>query len=456
MYAALGIHPHDADSADAQRLDELRELLAHDRAVAVGETGLDHYRDYAPRPAQERLFEGHLALAEELGLPVVIHSRAAARETADALSGFGGDVILHCFSEPELLDVALERGYYVSFAGNVTYPKATELREAAQRVPADRILAETDSPFLAPQQVARPAERAGVPRRHDGSARGGSRRRRRGARSRGRREREPRVRDRMNADVSPKRALGQHFLVDPNILRVIGRLAKLDEDGRRARDRTGPRRADDVPCRSGTACSRRRGRRVSRADAPRRARRALERRASYSAMPRRLDASKLRPVTTKLVSNLPYNVAATVVVDSLETMPSIQLWCVMVQKEVGERFFAEPGTKAYGAVSVLVQLAAIRTGTHAVSRTVFRPRPRVDSMLVAFTRAPRLPHYDRVKEVVQAAFAHRRKTLPNSLALSGLAGRDEAAAALAALGHEATARAENLGPEEFARLAELL
>ena len=161
-------------------------------------------------------------------------------------------------------------------------------------------------------------------------------------------------------------------------------------------------------------------------------------------------------MATKLVSNLPYNVAATVVVDSLETLPQVQLWCVMVQKEVGERFFAEPGTKAYGAVSVLVQLAAVRTGTHAVSRTVFRPRPRVDSMLVAFTRAPRLPHYDRVKQVVRAAFAHRRKTLPNSLVLSGLAGRDEATAALAALGHEATARAESLAPEEFAALAELL
>ena len=166
--------------------------------------------------------------------------------------------------------------------------------------------------------------------------------------------------------------------------------------------------------------------------------------------------STLRPVTTKLVSNLPYNVAATVVVDSLETMPSIQLWCVMVQKEVGERFFAEPGTKAYGAVSVLVQLAAVRAGTHAVSRTVFRPRPRVDSMLVAFTRAPRPPDYDRTKDVVRAAFAHRRKTLPNSLALSGLATREQATAALAALGHEATARAEILTPEEFARLAELL
>ena len=161
VYAALGIHPHDAGSAGARRLEELRDLLQHDRAVAVGETGLDHYRDYAPHLAQERLFEGQLGLAEELGLPVVIHSRAAAGETAAMLSGFGGDVILHCFSEPELLGVALERRYYVSFAGNVTYPKAAQLREAARRLPADRILAETDSPFLAPQgRRGRPNEPA--------------------------------------------------------------------------------------------------------------------------------------------------------------------------------------------------------------------------------------------------------------------------------------------------------
>jgi 16S rRNA (adenine1518-N6/adenine1519-N6)-dimethyltransferase len=259
----------------------------------------------------------------------------------------------------------------------------------------------------------------------------------------------------MNADVSPKRALGQHFLVDPNILRVIGRLAKLDDA--------------DVVLEIGpglgvlTTFMADRVRHVHAVEVDETLeptlRAAIGDRSNVSlvfADAAKLDASQLRPVATKLVSNLPYNVAATVVVDSLETLPSIQLWCVMVQKEVGERFFAEPGTKAYGAVSVLVQLAAIRTGTHAVSRTVFRPRPRVDSMLVAFTRAPRLPHYDRVKGVVQAAFAHRRKTLPNSLAISGVAGREEATAALAALHHEATARAENLAPEEFARLAELL
>ena len=153
VYAALGIHPHQASGEEAGRLPELAELLGHERAVALGETGLDFFRDYAPRADQLALFERQLALASELGKAVVVHSRAAENETAHALAGFDGAVVLHCFSSPELLPVALERGYYVSFAGNVTYPKAEELRAAAAAVPADRILAETDTPYLAPQPV---------------------------------------------------------------------------------------------------------------------------------------------------------------------------------------------------------------------------------------------------------------------------------------------------------------
>ncbi len=159
VYAALGIHPHNANGDDVakgddvSRLDQLRELLTHERAVAVGETGLDYFREYAPHEDQRALFDGQLAIATELGKPVVIHTRSADEDTLSALSGFDGTVILHCFSSPALLDTALERRWYVSFAGNVTYPKALELRESAKAVPADRILAETDSPYLAPQPV---------------------------------------------------------------------------------------------------------------------------------------------------------------------------------------------------------------------------------------------------------------------------------------------------------------
>jgi len=151
VYACVGVHPHEAGSPGD--LDELRRLLGHEKAVAVGETGLDYFRDYAPRDAQRQLFQLELELASATGKPVVIHTRAADDDTRAALRDFDGTVILHCFSSPALLEPALERGWYVSFAGNVTYPKAPELREAAARVPRDRILAETDSPYLSPQPV---------------------------------------------------------------------------------------------------------------------------------------------------------------------------------------------------------------------------------------------------------------------------------------------------------------
>jgi len=153
VYAALGVDPHQAATPDATRLDELRELLQHPKAVAVGETGLDNVRRFATPTEQRRLFEAQLAVAAELELPVVVHSREAVEDTAATLAGFDGTVVLHCFSSPDLLSAALERRYYVSFAGNVTYPTASELREAAAAVPDDRILVETDSPYLSPQAV---------------------------------------------------------------------------------------------------------------------------------------------------------------------------------------------------------------------------------------------------------------------------------------------------------------
>src|SRR6266508_1631218 len=144
-------------------VDGLRDLLADERVVAVGETGLDFYRDRAPREAQRAAFAAQLELAAETGKPVVIHSRAADEELALMLERFDGTVVLHCFSSPHLLPAALERRYYVSFAGNVTYPNANDLRLAATQVPADRILAETDTPYLAPQpRRGRPNEPANV------------------------------------------------------------------------------------------------------------------------------------------------------------------------------------------------------------------------------------------------------------------------------------------------------
>jgi 16S rRNA (adenine1518-N6/adenine1519-N6)-dimethyltransferase len=246
-----------------------------------------------------------------------------------------------------------------------------------------------------------------------------------------------------------KKEYGQHFLVDRNILGVIGRLAELGPEdvvleigpGQGVltcylAERVGRVHAIEIDC-------------------------ALE--PALSELPANVDLVfgdalqvDLPQDATKLVANLPYNIATPLVVESLDGLPNVGLWCVMVQREVADRFFAQPGTKDYGAVSVLVQLAAERTGFHPVSRTVFRPQPNVDSALVAFRRSELPEDYGRVKEVVTAAFRHRRKTLPNSLALAGLATREQAAEALAAIDHAAETRAEALAPHEFVALTEAL
>lgn len=247
----------------------------------------------------------------------------------------------------------------------------------------------------------------------------------------------------------PKKGYGQHFLRDANILDVIGRLAELAPE--------------DVVLEIGPGqgvLTRYLAARVRRV-------RAIEIDAALqpelSGLPDNVDVVfgdalriELPRDATKLVANLPYNVATPLVVESLDGLPNVRLWCVMVQREVAERFFAQPGTKEYGAVSVLVQLAAERTGFHAVSRTVFRPPPNVDSALVAFRRAELPAEFSRVKEVVTAAFAHRRKTLPNSLALAGTARREQAVEALDGLGRPAETRAEALAPDEFVALTKAL
>ena len=256
---------------------------------------------------------------------------------------------------------------------------------------------------------------------------------------------------------SPSKELGQHFLTDENIVRVIGRLADVREG--------------DVVLEIGpgqgvlTAYLAEHAGVVHAVELDHRLAPHLRDRFSGADNVRlhfrdalRLDPAELEPAPNKLVANLPYNVATPIVVESLERLPTVGFWCVMVQREVADRFFAEPRTKAYGAVSVLIQLAAVRTGTHPVSREVFRPRPNVDSALVAFRRHETPPPiaWGELKAVVEAAFAHRRKRLPNSLELAGLADRPKAEKALAALGRPATTRAEELAPAEFVELAAAL
>jgi TatD DNase family protein len=155
VYAAVGRHPNAARGFDGADLAELRALSAHGRCVAIGETGIDLYRLGAPLADQQRAFAAQIALAREMGKPLVIHSRAAEEETLAQLAAEaeGLSVIMHCFSMPARLAECLQRGYEISFAGNVTYPSAADLAEAARQVPQDRLLIETDAPYLSPQAV---------------------------------------------------------------------------------------------------------------------------------------------------------------------------------------------------------------------------------------------------------------------------------------------------------------
>jgi TatD DNase family protein len=155
VFAAVGRHPNAAKGFDDADLAELRALAAHERCAAIGETGLDFYREGAPLEDQQRAFAAQIALARETGKPLVIHSRAADSETLAQLAAEadGVRVVMHCFSMPERLEECLERGYAISFAGNVTYKSAGDLAAAAKLVPEDRLLIETDAPYLTPQVV---------------------------------------------------------------------------------------------------------------------------------------------------------------------------------------------------------------------------------------------------------------------------------------------------------------
>jgi 16S rRNA (adenine1518-N6/adenine1519-N6)-dimethyltransferase len=258
-------------------------------------------------------------------------------------------------------------------------------------------------------------------------------------------------------DVRPNRELGQNFLIDDNLLEVIGRAAEL-----------GP---DDVVLEVGGGLGV-----LSEFLAPRvahvhvveidpRLQPALEEALApfdnatlHVADAVRLDFGALDPVPDKVVANLPYGVAATVLLKSIEELPAAYLWVGMVQREVGERLAARPGSKAYGATSAIAQLSCDVRVLRRVPATVFHPVPNVVSALVVLRRVAPSPA-PKVIALVHAAFAHRRKALAGSLALAPGGGpelRDRARAALTEMGHPADVRAERLAPDDFARLAELL
>lgn len=257
--------------------------------------------------------------------------------------------------------------------------------------------------------------------------------------------------------VRPNRELGQNFLIDDNILGVIGRAAELGES--------------DVVLEVGGGLgvlseylAARVGHvhvvEVDRALEPplREALAPFSNATLHLADAVTLDLGALDPPPVKVVANLPYGVAATVLLRTVEELPGARLWVAMVQREVAERLASAPGSKVYGATSVIAQLSCEVRTLRKVSRNVFHPVPNVESALVSLRRvAP--PPDPAVVALVHAAFAHRRKALAGSLALTPEAPpgvRERARAALEELGHPPDARAERLGPADFAALAEAL
>ncbi len=257
-------------------------------------------------------------------------------------------------------------------------------------------------------------------------------------------------------NLRPNRELGQHFLVDDNLLGVIDRLAGL--------------RADDVVLEIGAGVGTltehlaAQAARVIAIEIDRKLEPALaevlddhENVELVFGDAMRIDLAALEPSPTAFVANLPYNVAAPLILRSIDALPTVRTWCCLIQREVADRFLAAAGEAAYGAPSVLCGLAFDPVGRHAVSRSVFLPVPNVDSSLIAFRRradwnalAPRWPS---ILAVVAAGFAHRRKTLANSLSLAGWASRDEIERICAAAGIDPRIRAEALPPPAFLALA---
>ena len=257
--------------------------------------------------------------------------------------------------------------------------------------------------------------------------------------------------------LRPDRELGQHFLVDDNLLGVIERLAGLKPDDVALEIGAG---VGTLTARLAAACAH-----VHAVEIDRRLEEALMRTLEGHANvtvhwgdAMRLDLTALQPPATAFVANLPYHVAAPLILDSIGDLPGIERWCVLVQKEIGERLTATPGTQLYGGPSVLSALALEPTGRHAVSRSVFVPVPNVDSILVAFARRPEWPalagDWPAIVATVRAAFAYRRKTVANALTLAGWrASRALVGDACTAAGVDPGARAEALAPDAFLRLA---
>lgn len=487
VWATVGVHPHHASRYDGQADRRIREMAAHPRVVAVGETGMDLHYEHSPRDEQLQAFMAQARIACDTGLPLVVHAREAEDEVHGVLAGFltgeGGDgprlgaAVVHCFTgDEEWARRFVEIGCHIGVGGIVTFKKADALRRAVAEVPDERLLLETDCPYLSPEPYRdRENEPSHLPLIAEALGRAEGPRDAEAARiaaitSRNARRvfgftgpDTPLTRPSYVRDLLARhghrlgKSLGQHLLVDRSVLSRI-----LDAAGIRP---------DDVALEVGPGIGTltrelsREATRVVAVEADRRLQPILSETLRDSRDVTLLFEDALgvdveafgTPEPTVLVANLPYNVAATLVLSLMDRVPSIERGTVMVQREVAERMCASPGNKAYGAYTVKLALRAKAELLFRVGAGAFFPPPRVESAVVRLTREeprPAAPPVGLVDIVADAAFSQRRKMLRSSLAAGLGSDRSAVEKALSAAGIDPTARAENLTPGEFVRLTE--
>ena len=451
VHAAVGRHPNHAEGFDDADLADLQALAAHPRCAAIGETGLDYFRDYAPRADQERAFHAQIELARATGKPLVIHTRAAEDDTLATLkrARTASQVVMHCFSMPDRLDECLAEGWWISFAGNVTYPKAD--RPGRRPPSASPTIACWWRPTLRTSRRSRcarsatsrpssPTPRASWPSAAASPTRSSSA----WSSQRGRAVRvvtgelptQPSLRRMRQFGVRPKRDLGQNFLVDSNILGVIERAAELAGDdvvleiggglgvlsehlaARAAHVHVVELDRALVPALRGRA---RRRTRTRRCTSPTR----------WSSTCARCD-----PAPTKVVANLPYGIAASAILRTIEELDDVTRWVAMIQRRSAS---ASPPRRAPRPTAS----PACSRSSPATCACTARSRARSSTRCPTSTRcsscstAPARRRRPALRALVRAAFAHRRKALARSLALAPGYGpdvRERARAALQELG----------------------
>jgi len=460
IYAAVGIHPHEAKEATDESFAEIERLASLDKVVAIGEIGLDYYRNVSPQNVQREVFRSQLEIAKRLGLPVIVHIRDAFSDAFSILKPFALElpVLLHSFSgDKKALALAMDMGFFVSFNGTLTYP-GTDRAEIARLADRKKILLETDSPYLTPHPfrgaLNRPALLRNVACRlaaiwkeplsyveklttNNGCRFFGIEK--------------PTV----VSPVRPRRSLGQNFLVDENVARKIARAVQINRNDTVVEVGSGRGMLTRFLCEKA-------GRVI-----------AVEIDKNLAILLSEKNIPNLEIINEDflnislsdlgerlvVVGNIPYNITSSILFKIISERRFIRRTALMVQKEVADRLLALPRTKNYGFLSVLLQFFFKISRIMNLPPECFIPRPKVTSTVLLFEKKPpvaQLTNEEFFIKFVKLSFAKRRKKLINSVALSSDIPSETVSLAMRELSFPEDIRAETISPEDFGRLANVV